>query len=96
MAAQETQSAVSASKYPVSEKLNQIAAERQKIENFLDFLDDQGISIVKYAWDADPDYTTPDMLSSDGDQMSALILKFLGIDATALEQERRQMLADLV
>jgi hypothetical protein len=68
--------------YPEHAKLERLAAERIMITEFTAWLADQGVHLVR----SDAAGNSQPVTVADG-----LVAKFLGIDATVLEAERRQM-----
>jgi hypothetical protein len=69
--------------YPEHAKLERLAAERIMLTEFTAWLSDQGVHLMRY----DAAGNSQPITAADG-----LVAKFLGIDATVLEAERRQML----
>lgn len=68
--------------YPEHAKLEHLGAERTLLNEFLDWLSSQGVFLVRYASDNEDVPVT---------EHAALAAKFLGIDESRLEAERRAM-----
>lgn len=75
-------------KYPENEKLAMFDSERRAVAWFLEWLDEQGITLCERR--GATDYLVP-----SGLQGEAIILKWLEIDPKKLEDERRAMLESL-
>lgn len=73
--------------YPEHEKLTKVKDESQSIGEFLEWLNPQGFAIAQWnghteQWDC-------------GTRHEWLLAKYFGIDTDKLEQEKRQMLAEI-
>lgn len=77
--------------YPLSDRLSEMQTEYVAIHEFLEHLSTEGIWLAHYK---DVGYQDL-MLVPIGEQHETVVLRFLDIDATALEQERRAMLEAL-
>lgn len=71
--------------YPEHAKLERLGAERTMLNEFLDWLSDQGVHLVSYG--------NPKTAPTLGH--AALAAKFLDIDESRLEAERRAMIDEL-
>lgn len=78
---------MSNSEYPQSEKLADAHEDRIAITEFLEWLDqDQGIILAEYD-------QKRERYGAVLETANTIIMRYLGIDEAALEQERRAMLA---
>lgn len=77
-------------KYPEHEKLKAVNREHQAISEFLEYLEDNGHSVIHYAPGCvDDEYNRPlEIKSSPND----LIAEFFGIDRQKFAEEKTQML----
>lgn len=75
------------SKYPTCTALNEVGTEYRAIRQFLEWLQTEQIFLATYV----KGRHYPVSLGKSDDELA---LKFLEIDPVALEEDRREMLAD--
>lgn len=78
------------SNYPECDKLAAKQDERRIMTELLEFMEEDGIGLVKGYYDDAPEIPAMHHESKDD-----LVLRALGIDAKKLEKERQAMLASL-
>lgn len=76
-------------RYPEATKLSAAHDARSAVADFLEWCEGQGFVIAAYA----PEVSRHPVVLPETHEM--LIMRFLGIDAGALERERREMLKEL-
>ena len=74
-------------KYPQHEKIKALGERRNTVQEFLDWLDEQGIRLAESAGTGE--------LCCIGDSKEKVMARFFGIDLNKLELEKRAMLDSL-
>ena len=74
-------------KYPNAAKVAAHRMDYRRIEEFMAFLEDQGIELAVRG--------PGDCLCSSNETLDPLFLKYIGVDAAELEKERRAMLDEM-
>lgn len=79
--------------YPECTKLLVVADDSQKIGEFLDWLEEQGIMLAESVQFEELIHPRLEVHRENNER---LLARFFGIDLTAVERERRAMLASFV
>ena len=77
---------------PECERMVAVAPESQKIGEFLDWLNEQGIHLASYV---DDGVHVDEVLMVHGERYESLLARYFEIDLEKVEQERRAILASL-